>query len=171
MSTLCLELDDAAQKRLWLRAKWAKRDPHQFAQELFIGQLEVAEFCDGQIQMGCDHLREVVMMLPGASRWQWSGIHHRHWRVGFQLDTHIQPYPKIIKTLAAYLNTDVLQSWGYKPFIFTPEFGADASKEVCWQIETLVSMVDPAEVAEYLKERLPENFADTTVWESFEPKL
>lgn len=171
MHIVSIELDDAAQKRLELRARLAKTEPIQLARELLLGQLNVEAFPDGHIRDGCERLRKVLLALPGAHGWKWSGVEHRYWWIGFQLDPQTPVYSKIIRTLAAYLNTDLLQSWGYKPFVFTPEFGADSSKEVWWHIHTLVSMVEPAEVAEYLEQRLPEQYSDPRTWTDFEPSL
>src|SRR5688572_21738996 len=153
MSTISLAISDEAVKRLEQRARYAKSTPEKLAGELITTALEVEQFPNGAIQSACEKLRDVLLAIPTASDWQWSGVDHRHWWVSVRFDERGQHFAKIIRTLGAILNTDVLQSWGYKPFVFTPEMGR--SDSLCWQIATLVSMVDPVEVADYLQERLP----------------
>lgn len=171
MPTLEIEIDAAAESRLSKRARYAGLPPADFASRLLIDQLEIEEFPQGEIAAGCDRLRSVIMALPGTTDWRWSGVHHRHWWVQFKMDLKVEPAANIVRALAAFLNTDALQSWGYKPFVFTPEFGADSSPTLAWQIETLVSMVNPSEVAEYLEGRLPPEYHKVRSWLRFKPQL
>src|SRR4030095_16360239 len=166
---ITLDISDEAVDRLQRRARYAKTTPEKLGSELLTNILEVEQFPDGAIKAACDKLKDVLMAIPTASGWDWSGVDHRHWWVSFRLNEQGQHFAKIIRTLGAILNTDVLQSWGYKPFVFTPEMGRGDS--LCWQITTLVSMVDPVEVAEYLRERLPKDYQSEQVWNSYEPHL
>jgi hypothetical protein len=164
---MTVEISDDAAQLLERRARHAKVAPAKLASKLLTNALEVEQFSDGQIKAGCDILKDVLLAIPTASDWKWSGVNHRHWWVSLRLNERGKHFTKIIRTLGAILNTDVLQSWGYKPFVFTPEKDRDDS--LCWQITTLVSMVDPVEVAEYLRERLPDDYQNNPVWDSYEP--
>ncbi len=95
----------------------------------------------------------------------------RHWWVKFRLGHEATVYRQIIRALAACLNTELVQSWGNKPFIFTPEYGYDDDLNVEWRLETLVPMVEPTEVAEYLESRLPSNYHDESAWRDFTPDI
>ena len=171
MPQLTIEVSDAELRRLEKRARGSGYSAAGLAGFLLANELSVAAFPEGHIRDGCERLQSIVMAIPRASNWQWGSIEKRHWWVSFRLAPDADVYLKVIKTLAAYLNTDVLQSWGTKPFVFTPEYGHDGELDVEWRLETLVPMIEPIEVAEYLESRLPTTYDDEAAWRSFTPHI
>lgn len=170
MPHITIVVSDAELRRLEKRAQGTEYSAAGLAEFLLASELSVAAFPHGHIREGCERMQSIVMAIPGASKWRWGSIEKRHWWVSFRLAPDAKVYHQVVKTLAAYLNTDLLQYWGTKPFVFTVEYDED-ELDVEWRLETLVPMIDPVEVAEYLESRLPTNYDDESVWKSFTPHI
>ena len=171
MAQITLEISDAELRRLKKRAEEIECTAAELAKILLAKELSVAAFPTGHIREGCERLQSILMALPGTRNWKWASIDKRYWWVSFTLAKDTEHYQRIVNVLAAYLNTDVLQSWGIRPFVFTPECSDEENQDIEWKLETTVPMIEPTEVAVYLEGRLPANYGDERSWRDFTPHL
>jgi hypothetical protein len=132
------------------------------AQILAAHHEEFRRFPDGVLREGCQKVIAVLSQIPCLSRFDSSGVDFRYWWVSFQLDTSSRIAWQVVHRLGWYLNTQATEMM--LPVVFKRTPGERPDDPMRWEIASTAPRLDPADVASWMSERLPQPLSDETAW-------
>ncbi len=163
MTRYNIQIDDAVADTMRDGARRRKVSEEQYAAQVLANHHEeLLRFPDGVLREGRQKVIALLSQIPCLSQFDSSGVGFRYWWVSFQLDTSSSIAWRVVHRLGWYLNTLSVEMM--LPVVFKPMPPERLDDSMCWEIASTAPRLDPADVAAWLSDNLPQPLSDASAW-------
>ena len=158
-----VQVDDEVAQSIHEFSQRRKVPDEQYAAQLLAAHHEeFRRFPDGVLREGRQKLIDLLTQIPCLKKFDSSGVDFRYWWVSFEMDIASPLAWKVVRTLGLYLNTKSAEMM--LPTVFKPVPGEWPDDPMKWEIASTSPRFDPADVASWLRDKLPQPVSDASAW-------
>lgn len=163
MHEYILKFDQLAVNAIHASAKRSKMSEQEYIKAIVEShQDSLNQFPEGVIRSGCGAIITLLSQIPCLDNFEYSGVDFRYWWVSFDLDRSSPIAWAVIRRLGWYLNTQSVEM--SLPAAFMPIPDESPDQPLRWTIKSTAPRFDPADVAEWLSEHLPQPISSQDSW-------
>ncbi len=163
MAQYTIQIDDAVAETVREDARRRKVTEEQCAAQILVARHEeLRRFPDGVLRVGRQKVIDLLSPIPCLSKFASSGVDFRFWWVSFEMDISSPIAWPVVRKLGFLLNTQSVEMM--LPTAFKPIPSEWPDQPMGWRIESTAPRLDPADVAHWLTDKLPQPIGDESAW-------
>ena len=158
-----VQVDEAVAKTIRDDAQLRGVSEEQCASQILTAHhQEYVQFPDGVLRAGRKKVIDLLSQIPCLRRFDSSGVDFRYWWVSFEIDEGSPIAARVIRRLGYLLNTESAEMM--LPTVFKPIPDESADAPMRWEISSTAARLDPADVARWLRDNLPQPISEEQSW-------